>query len=76
MLHYIPAILQNTKMSRANSQGGGQGAGSVWKPLKNLPTAFWGLLGPQKRCYGEFYKNHKQGDGNHPDIIGMVKDHL
>ena len=39
----------------------------------NLPTAFWGLLGPHKDVKVNFTKNVKS---YHPDIIGLVKDCL
>ncbi len=42
----------------------------------NLPTAFWGLLGPRKDVTVDFIKNHKQADGNisYPSgIIGMAR---
>ena len=38
----------------------------------NLPTAFWGLLGPRKEWNGGFYKNREQADGN---ILGNPRQH-
>ena len=32
----------------------------------NLPTAFWGLLGPQKEVNVNFTKNRKQVDDHWP----------
>ena len=40
----------------------------------NLPTAFWGLLGPQKDVNVNFTKT--VSNSYHPDITGLVKDRL